>query len=170
MQFNPNDYATVDERHRAARKDNPTMVVETIMLNSIDCPASEPIRWVFHCKLYRSPEDRKNGLLWSTGTACEIDMQGGVANNAAACENTETSALGRALANAGYSGNKRASREEMEKVQRREAVQQKLIESIGKCETRDDLTKLWNYASGNGLIRADAVQVAFKQRGEELKA
>ena len=40
MQFNPNDYATVDERHRAARKDNPTMVVETIMLNSIDCPAS----------------------------------------------------------------------------------------------------------------------------------
>lgn len=168
MQFNPNDYATVDERHRAARKDNPTMVVETIMLNSIDCPASEPIRWVFHCKLYRSPEDRKNGLLWSTGTACEIDMQGGAANNAAACENTETSALGRALANAGYSGNKRASREEMEKVQRREAVQQKLIESIGKCETRDDLTKLWNYASGNGLIRTDAVQAAFKQRGGEI--
>ena len=168
MQFNPNDYATVDERHRAARKDNPTMVVETIMLNSIDCPASEPIRWIFHCKLYRSPEDRKNGLLWSTGTACEIDMQGGVANNVAACENTETSALGRALANAGYSGNKRASREEMEKVQRREAVQQKLIESIGKCETRDDLTKLWNYASGNGLIRADSVQAAFEQRGGEL--
>lgn len=168
MQFNPNDYATVDERHRAARKDNPTMVVETIMLNSIDCPASEPIRWVFRCELYRSPEDRKNGLLWSTGTACEIDMQGGVANNAAACENTETSALGRALANAGYSGNKRASREEMEKVQRREAVQQKLIESIGKCETRDDLTKLWNYASGNGLIRTDAVQAAFKQRGGEI--
>ena len=33
-------------------------------------------------------------------------------------ENAETSAIGRALANMGYSGSKRPSREEMEKVQR----------------------------------------------------
>lgn len=170
MQFNPNDYATVDERHRAARKDNPTMVVETIMLNSIDCPASEPIRWVFHCKLYRSPEDRKNGLLWSTGTACEIDMQGGVANNVAACENTETSALGRALANAGYSGNKRASREEMENVQRREVAERELLKSIAETTDKDALTKLWNHAAGNGLARSESVSEAFRQRGEALKA
>lgn len=170
MQFNPNDYATVDERLRAARKDHPEMVVDTIMLNSIDCPASEPIRWVFRCELYRSPEDRKNGLLWSTGTAYEIDGQGGMANKTSACENAETSAIGRALADAGYSGDKRASREEMEKVQRREVAEEKLLEAIQAAESKEELTKLWNYASGNGLARSESVSEAFKRRGEELKA
>jgi hypothetical protein len=41
-----------------------------------------------------------------------------MANKTSALENAETSAIGRALANAGYSGNKRASREEMAKVAR----------------------------------------------------
>ena len=167
MKFNLQDYETVEDRLKRARAEHPDMVVETI-LEPINCGASEAARWIFSCRLYKSAEDRKNGLLWSTGWANEVDGIGGPVNNASACENAETSAIGRAPANAGYSGNKRASREEMEKVQRREAVQQKLIESIGKCETRDDLTKLWNYASGNGLIRADAVQAAFKQRGGEI--
>ena len=170
MQFNPNDYATVDERLRAARKDNPEMVVDTIMLNSINCPASEPIRWVFRCELYRSPEDRKNGLLWSTGTAYEIDGQGGMANKTSACENAETSAIGRALANAGYSGNRRASREEMEKVQRHEVAERELLKLIAEAADKDALTKLWNYAAGNGLARSESVSEAFKRRGEELKA
>lgn len=170
MQFNPKDYATVDERLRAARKDYPNMVVETIMLNSIDCPASEPIRWVFKCELYRSPEDRKNGLLWSTGTAYEIDGQGGMANKTSACENAETSAIGRALANGGYSGDKRASREEMEKVQRSEVAERELLKLIAEAADKDALTKLWNYASGNGLARSESVSEAFRQRGEALKA
>ena len=41
-----------------------------------------------------------------------------MANKTSALENAETSAIGRALANAGYSGNKRATREEMAKVAR----------------------------------------------------
>jgi hypothetical protein len=41
-----------------------------------------------------------------------------MANKTSALENAETSAIGRALANAGYSGNKRTSRQEMEKVAR----------------------------------------------------
>ena len=97
-------------------------------------------------------------------------MQGGVANNVAACENTETSALGRALANAGYSGNKRASREEMEKVQRREVAERELLKSIAETTDKDALTKLWNHAAGNGLARSESVSEAFRQRGEALKA
>ena len=53
----------------------------------------------------------------ATGLAFEVDGQG-MANKTSALENAETSAIGRALANAGYSGNKRTSRQEMEKVAR----------------------------------------------------
>lgn len=170
MQFNPNDYATVDERLRAARKDHPNMVVDAAMLNSVDCPASEPIRWVFRCDLYKSAEDRKNGLLWSSGYASEVDGLGGPVNKTSACENTETSAIGRALANAGYSGDKRASREEMEKVKRYEVAERELLKLISEAADKDALTKLWNYASGNGLARSESVSEAFKRRGEALKA
>jgi hypothetical protein len=41
-----------------------------------------------------------------------------MANKTSALENCETSAIGRALANMGLSGDQRASREEMAKVQR----------------------------------------------------
>ena len=41
-----------------------------------------------------------------------------MANKTSALENCETSAIGRALANMNLSGNKRTSREEMEKVAR----------------------------------------------------
>jgi hypothetical protein len=55
--------------------------------------------------------------LKSTGLAFEIDGAG-MANKTSALENCETSAIGRALANMGLSGDQRASREEMAKVQR----------------------------------------------------
>lgn len=61
----------------------------------------------------------EQAYLKATGWAFEIDGQG-MANKTSALENAETSAIGRALANAGYSGNKRASREEMVKVARAE--------------------------------------------------
>jgi hypothetical protein len=41
-----------------------------------------------------------------------------MANKTSALENAETSAIGRALAQAGYSGDKRVTREEMAKVAR----------------------------------------------------
>ena len=64
-----------------------------------------------------------NSLLISTGWAEEIRGQGNV-NRTSHVENCETSAIGRALANAGMAGSdysKRPSREEMAKVQRAEA-------------------------------------------------
>ena len=45
-----------------------------------------------------------------------------------------------------------------------------LLDSIHAAESKEELTKLWNYASGNGLARSESVSEAFKRRGEELKA
>jgi hypothetical protein len=59
-------------------------------------------------------------MLISTGYAEEVRGSGNV-NRTSHVENCETSAVGRALANAGYAGSdmtKRPSREEMQKVQR----------------------------------------------------
>jgi hypothetical protein len=56
-------------------------------------------------------------VLKATGLAFEVDGSG-MTQRANALETCETSAIGRALANMNLSGNKRASRTEMEKAQR----------------------------------------------------
>jgi hypothetical protein len=75
--------------------------------------------WVVEARLYLSAADQEKNLPKTTGWAFEIDGQAG-ANKTSALENAETSCLGRCLANYLYSGNKRASREEMAKVARAE--------------------------------------------------
>jgi hypothetical protein len=66
-------------------------------------------------RIYRTEADAK---AWTTGIAEETVAQRGV-NQTSALENCETSAIGRALANAGYATKgKRPSKEEMNKVVR----------------------------------------------------
>ena len=61
-------------------------------------------------------KDASDGVAWATGYAEETVSSRGV-NQTSALENCETSAIGRALANAGYAPKgKRPSREEMSKV------------------------------------------------------
>src|ERR687885_705492 len=69
----------------------------------------------FKALVYRSPEDAEPA---ATGWASEREGDGDV--NAVAClENTETSAIGRALANLGFAASlNRPSAEEMEKAAR----------------------------------------------------
>jgi hypothetical protein len=73
--------------------------------------------WVVKARIYKTLEDQRLGCPTSTGYAFEVDGGYG-ANKTSALENCETSAIGRALANMGLHGNKRASREEMAKVER----------------------------------------------------
>ena len=109
-QFNLNDYETVEERIRRFYKDNKTgrIITENITTQQ-DRQVST---WVVQATVYLNDQTDKPK---ATGLAFEIDGQG-MGNKTSALENAETSAIGRALANAGYSGNKRATREEMAKV------------------------------------------------------
>jgi hypothetical protein len=109
MAFNLDDYEPVAARHARWLADHPTGRTVTHLLSA---PGADVC--VIRAELW--VEDQ----LMATGLAEEIRGQGNV-NRTSHVENCETSAVGRALANAGYAGsdvNKRPSREEMAKVQR----------------------------------------------------
>ena len=111
-QFNLNDYETVEERIRRFYKDNKAGRIITENITTLQ--DRQVSTWVVKASVYLDDQTDKPK---ATGLAFEVDGQG-MANKTSALENAETSAIGRALANAGYSGNKRTSRQEMEKVVR----------------------------------------------------
>ena len=111
-QFNLADYETVEERIRRFYKDNKTGRIITDNITTLQ--DRQVSTWVVKASVYLDDQSDKPK---ATGLAFEVDGQG-MANKTSALENAETSAIGRALANAGYSGNKRTSRQEMEKVAR----------------------------------------------------
>ena len=105
--FNLEDYETVEERLIKYWKDHPDGQIHTRLLNQ------DSGRFIVIAEIYRTEADSRP---WTTGLA-EETVQGRGVNATSALENCETSAIGRALANAGYATKgKRASREEMTKV------------------------------------------------------
>lgn len=116
--FNLADYETVEERLKRAHAEHQDLRITTEWENNPRFESEEntaPRMWVVKASIYLSSGEQANNLPKATGYAVEIDGTGG-ANNGSALENAETSAIGRALANMNLSGNKRASRQEMEKV------------------------------------------------------
>jgi hypothetical protein len=114
--FNLDDYETVESRIKRFTELYPDGRITTDWANEF-AEFPDKARWVVKAKVFLSAGDQANGLVKATGYASETEGTGG-ANNVDALANCETSAIGRALANMGMSGNKRASREEMEKVER----------------------------------------------------
>jgi hypothetical protein len=111
--FNLHDYETVEERLVKYWKDHPDGQIHTEILEHT---AS---RFIVKASIFRTEADVRP---WTTGVA-EETIQGRGVNATSALENCETSAIGRALANAGYATKgKRASREEMGKVAAKQAV------------------------------------------------
>jgi hypothetical protein len=105
--FNLEDYETVEERLIKFWKDYPDGQIHTKILDQSSG------RFIVEAAIYRTEADIRP---WTTGLA-EETIQGRGVNATSALENCETSAIGRALANAGYATKgKRASREEMAKV------------------------------------------------------
>ena len=108
--FNLSEYQTCAERLELFWKDHPDGRIDTKL---IEASAS---RFIVQAFVYRTEVD---AYPWASGLAEETVSGRGV-NATSALENAETSALARALANAGYSPkgdpSKRASREEMGKV------------------------------------------------------
>jgi len=115
MAFNLADYETVESRLEKWWKDYPDGRVATKIEQASDT------RYIVSAELYKTEADAKP---CATGLASESISDRGV-NSTSALENCETSAIGRALANAGYAAKgKRASREEMTKVVQLQAVPQ----------------------------------------------
>jgi len=105
--FNLADYETVETRLEKWHGQYPDSRVETELIEASNT------RFIVFCKLFKTEADPKP---CATGLAFETITEKGV-NSTSALENCETSAIGRALANAGFAAKgKRASREEMAKV------------------------------------------------------
>ncbi len=115
MAYNIDDYENVETRIKRFYTDNPN---GRIITQDHTTPEDRKTGvWRVKAWVYLNEQDHMNDLPKATGLAFEVDGTPG-ANKTSALENAETSAIGRALANANYSGNRRASREEMEKVAR----------------------------------------------------
>ena len=107
MAFNLADYETVETRLEKWHGQFPDSRIETELVEASNT------RFIVICRLFKTEADPKP---CSSGIASETISDRGV-NATSALENCETSAIGRALANAGFAAKgKRASREEMVKV------------------------------------------------------
>jgi hypothetical protein len=105
--FNLEDYETVEERLIKFWKDHPDGRIDTKLVEA------STTRFIVQAYIYRTEVDQ---YPWAAGLAEETISGRGV-NATSALENCETSAIGRALASAGYATKgKRPSREEMGKV------------------------------------------------------
>jgi len=121
--FNLEDYQPVEDRLLLFWKDHPDGQIHTKLLDSAAG------RFIVEAAIYRTEADIRP---WTTGLA-EETIQGRGVNATSALENCETSAIGRALANAGYATKgKRASREEMVKVNKANEVKASIDEVKAK--------------------------------------
>jgi hypothetical protein len=122
MGFNLDDYETVEERLVKFWKEHESGRIITTLISGTSS------QFIVRAELYKDGSE----LIWATGLA-EETVQGRGVNSTSALENCETSAIGRALANAGYATKgKRASREEMTKV----ALKSKTDDVIAETKAR----------------------------------
>ena len=169
--FNLDDYETVEQRifrfyenHPDGRIITENVTTEHDRLQNM---------WIVKAYVYLSTGDQANDLPKATGYAFEIDGQG-MANQTSALENCETSAIGRALANMNMSGNKRTSREEMEKVARgitptqpKQDVPKSFADDVANTKTLAELEGLWTTAVSYGF--QDEVKDMVHKRKRELQ-
>lgn len=146
--FDLTQYETVKERKAKFYEDHTDGRIVVSLLN-----AENPLDYaLFVAKVYLTSDDQKNDTPKATGYALEVrdkelsttkdrytgeEKQYESVNYSSWTENCEESAVGRALDNAGYSGNKKCSREEIEKSQ-------KMNETMKKVNDKDAQDKgLW---------------------------
>jgi hypothetical protein len=153
MAWNPNDYDMVEVRIRRFLDEN----VDGRLISEL-VPDDE--NWVFRAYVYLSVADQEGNWPKATGYATEKKS-----SSQFSAEVAETSAIGRALANMGLHGNKRASREEMRKVPNPD---RDFITESKSLKDADALRLLWTEAKAAG---ADVkVLDEVKQRAERLQS
>ena len=147
--FSPDKYATVAERIELFYSRFPEGRINTELVTREDGEIT------FKALVYRTAAET---LAAATGWASEREGDGDV-NTVACLENTETSAVGRALANLGFTASsKRPSREEMEKAMRvrralsfRDAKPRDAANSQAAVDALDDVLHLLSKAQAKGL-------------------
>jgi hypothetical protein len=169
--FNLADYETVDSRIHKFYDEHPEGRIVTDILPPEGAVGAT--RWIVKAAVYRgSGYESPDG----TGYAFEIDGINGMANKTSALENCETSAIGRALANIGYSGAKRPSQEEMRKTvaptaedtRAHDALVSEWIAEFEKAETIKALEEAWNRAGDAGVNGDQRVIAAGNARKKAL--
>lgn len=174
-QFNLNDYETVAERLRRFHADHPNGRIVTKNLTTLQ--DRQVSTWVVQAKIYvENPHwgDDKvydQWVLKATGLAFEVD--GGKGPNAtSALENAETSAIGRALGNMNYVGDKRASREEMAKANSQvtpaATSNRDWLKESESVMSYLEMKKLW--AMANAANASQQILEEIASRGTRLKA
>jgi hypothetical protein len=89
-----------------------------------------------------------------------------MANKTSALENAETSSIGRSLANAGYSGDKRVTREEMNKVNRGVTPSKNYLAALENINDIEGLRSLYNEAKQNKV--PSSILEAIKEKADGI--
>ena len=174
--FNLEDYETVEERLAKFWKEHPDgRIYTTLVEHTLQ-------RFIVQAAIYRTEVDAHP---WTTGYAEETVSTRGV-NSTSALENCETSAIGRALANANYaSKGKRPSREEMEKVARAQQSSQNpssppkqamtegdwnnLLSELNQCGSEEQL-KVWSALAATFAMPEDKRLLLIQIYQEQKKS
>jgi len=158
-------YVEVKDRIKLYKEVYPDMCVRTDVVQTFKDGDVVIIR----ATIFKSPEDLQSGKFHSMGIA-EETRDAGYINKTSHVENCETSAIGRAFANVGFTGSdERPSAEEMDKVKRTKAAKAKpkakevekvedespatdstedeIIDTITGFDKKEDLVKWFNKAA-----------------------
>lgn len=164
--FNLDEYELVEDRIRRFYEDYPDGRIVTYNHTTQDDRARG--YFIVRAEIFTDHDDQHADCPKATGLAFEIEGGQG-ANRTSALENAETSAIGRALANADYAKGKRPSRSEMAKVIQGEAIDAQLPiwqKQIDAALTVDELQKVWEDAVAKGV--SDRIIKQVNQRKREL--
>ena len=155
MRFNPADYEPVEDRLRRFWADHPEGHVTTSLVH-VERLEGRPVQYVVQASVHAA-----EGRLLATGYAEEMVGSSNV-NKTSALENCETSAIGRALANANYAPKgKRPSREEMAKADRAPATpSDDGLALVAAATTEDELRALWSHQELHAAILARRAELA----------
>jgi len=175
--FNLDEYDTVESRIKKFWEAHPNGRILTEILFDDDK------RKVVKAHIFLDKEDQRPT---TTGMAEEI-VGSSMVTTSSALEVCETSAIGRALANFIFSGNKRPSREEMQKVERYEKNPPKLkavrtltpeqltrlegiLKIIGETNDVENLRVIWNQEKDflDDRVAGTTLKDALNKRVQEL--